>query len=93
MFFDEANTTEAIGLIKEIMCDNRIRGECIKENVKFIAACNPYKRYRNWLIIMMFSFSFLPRHSPEMINKLENAGLGYYVHSANTQQRLGISTC
>ena len=45
MFFDEANTTEAIGLIKEIMCDNRIRGELIKENIKFIAACNPYRRY------------------------------------------------
>ena len=44
MFFDEANTTEAIGLIKEIMCDNRIRGERIKENIKFIAACNPYRK-------------------------------------------------
>ena len=44
MFFDEANTTEAIGLIKEIMCDKRIKGESIEENVKFIAACNPYRR-------------------------------------------------
>ena len=44
MFFDEANTTEAIELIKEIMCDNRIRGEPIEENIKFIAACNPYKK-------------------------------------------------
>ena len=44
MFFDEANTTEAIGLIKEIMCDNRIRGEPIEENIKFIAACNPYRK-------------------------------------------------
>ena len=44
MFFDEANTTEAIGLIKEIMCDNRIRGEHIEENIKFIAACNPYRK-------------------------------------------------
>ena len=52
MFFDEANTTEAIGLIKEIMCDNRIRGEVVKENIKFIAACNPYKRYHNWIITM-----------------------------------------
>ena len=94
MFFDEANTTEAIGLIKEIMCDNRIRGEPIKETIKFIAACNPYKRYHNWIIIMIFIFFlFSSRHSPEMINKLENAGLGYYVHSVNTQQKLGISTC
>lgn len=45
MFFDEANTSEAIGLIKEIMCDNRIRGKPIKEKLKFIAACNPYRKY------------------------------------------------
>ncbi len=44
LFFDEANTTEAIGLIKEVMCDRRINGRSIKENVKFIAACNPYKK-------------------------------------------------
>lgn len=44
MFFDEANTTEAIGLIKEIMCDKRMRGEPIEENIKFIAACNPYRK-------------------------------------------------
>ena len=44
LFFDEANTTEAIGLIKEVMCDRRINGRRIKENVKFIAACNPYKK-------------------------------------------------
>jgi len=30
------------------------------------------------------------RHSPEMIKKLEKAGLGYYVHSVNTKQKLGI---
>ena len=44
VFFDEANTTDAIGLIKEIMCDRRIRGLPISENLKFIAACNPYRR-------------------------------------------------
>ncbi len=45
MFFDEANTSDAIELIKEIMCDRRLNGETIQEGVKFIAACNPYKRY------------------------------------------------
>ena len=44
LFFDEANTTEAIGLIKEVMCDRRIRGRPIKADVKFIAACNPYRK-------------------------------------------------
>ena len=44
VFFDEANTTDAIGLIKEIMCDRRLHGQPIPENLKFIAACNPYRR-------------------------------------------------
>ena len=44
LFFDEANTTEAVGLIKEVMCDRRINGRPVAKNVKFIAACNPYKK-------------------------------------------------
>ena len=44
LFFDEANTSDAIGLIKEVMCDRRINGRQIKADVKFIAACNPYKK-------------------------------------------------
>lgn len=44
LFFDEANTTEAIGLIKEVMCDRRMNGEKISEDVKFVAACNPYRK-------------------------------------------------
>ena len=44
VFFDEANTTDAIGLIKEVMCDRRIHGRPISEDLKFIAACNPYRR-------------------------------------------------
>ena len=45
VFFDEANTTDAIGLIKEIMCDRRIHGRPVSEDLKFIAACNPYRRF------------------------------------------------
>ena len=47
LFFDEANTTDAIGLIKEILCDRRMRGVPLQEDtgLKIIAACNPYKRY------------------------------------------------
>ena len=44
LFFDEANTTDAIGLIKEIMCDRRLNGKPIPEDIKFIAACNPYRK-------------------------------------------------
>ena len=44
VFFDEANTTDAIGIIKEVMCDRRMRGEQIHKDIKFIAACNPYRK-------------------------------------------------
>ena len=47
LFFDEANTTEALSMIKEVMVDRRIRGRHIGlglERLQFIAACNPYRR-------------------------------------------------
>ena len=46
LFFDEANTTEDIGLIKEIMCDHTISGQPLMETygLKLIAACNPYRK-------------------------------------------------
>ena len=46
LFFDEANTTEAIGLIKEIMCDKTLEGKKLRlcENLKIVAACNPYRK-------------------------------------------------
>ena len=44
VFFDEANTTEAIGLIKEIVCDRRLHGKPLSPDLKFIAACNPYRK-------------------------------------------------
>lgn len=46
LFFDEANTTEAVGCIKEIMCDGTIDGHplSINTNLKLVAACNPYRK-------------------------------------------------
>ena len=47
LFFDEANTTEALGMIKEVMVDRRINGRPIGtglHRLQFIAACNPYRR-------------------------------------------------
>jgi len=46
LFFDEANTTESIGLIKEIMCDKSIEGRKLDicDNLKMVAACNPYRK-------------------------------------------------
>lgn len=33
------------------------------------------------------------RHSEEMIEKLESAGLGFYVKAADTSQKLGTYFC
>ena len=75
LFFDEANTTDALGLIKEIMCDRHVNGrkvEGLGSSLHVIAACNPYRK-----------------HSPEMIQRLEAAGLGYHVKSNETEDKLG----
>ena len=47
LFFDEANTTDALGMIKEVMVDRRVNGRKIGPGLKrlqFIAACNPYRK-------------------------------------------------
>ncbi|XP_068024256.1 E3 ubiquitin-protein ligase rnf213-alpha-like [Melanerpes formicivorus] len=73
LFFDEANTSEAIFAIKEVLCDRSVNGEQITTScLKVVAACNPYKR-----------------HSQETIEKLEKAGLGYRVRSEDTPEKLG----
>ncbi|KAG4089111.1 hypothetical protein H8356DRAFT_1007620 [Neocallimastix lanati (nom. inval.)] len=43
VFLDEINTCNSLGLITEIMLKHSCRGEKIKNNIKFIAACNPYR--------------------------------------------------
>ena len=43
VFLDEINTCNSLGLITEIMIKYSCKGKKIKENVKFIAACNPYR--------------------------------------------------
>ena len=47
LFLDEANTTEAIGLVNEIMCDRSMEGQPLQfvEGLKIVAACNPYRMY------------------------------------------------
>ena len=43
LFFDEVNTSESLGLIKEVICDRTLNGKLIPDSVKFAAACNPYR--------------------------------------------------
>uniref|UniRef100_A0A8C4HAD0 RING-type E3 ubiquitin transferase n=1 Tax=Dicentrarchus labrax TaxID=13489 RepID=A0A8C4HAD0_DICLA len=74
LFFDEANTTEAISSIKEVLCDKTVRGASLTPGcgLKIIAACNPYRK-----------------HTDEMIQRLESAGLGYRVRAEETDEKLG----
>jgi E3 ubiquitin-protein ligase RNF213 len=77
LFFDEANTTEDIGLIKEIMCDLTCNGRKVdlSSGLKLVAAINPYRK-----------------HSDEMIKKLEEAGLGFYFSASDSlsdKEKLG----
>ncbi|KAM6951514.1 E3 ubiquitin-protein ligase rnf213-beta [Aplochiton taeniatus] len=74
LFFDEANTTESIFAIKEVLCDRTVQGRPLKmeSGLKIIAACNPYRK-----------------HSPEMVERLERAGLGYRVKAGETADCLG----
>ncbi len=43
VFLDEINTCDSMGLITEIICQNRMKGRLLPDNMVFIAACNPYK--------------------------------------------------
>ncbi|XP_077022284.1 E3 ubiquitin-protein ligase RNF213 isoform X2 [Tamandua tetradactyla] len=74
LFFDEANTTEAVSCIKEVLCDGTVDGEPLDKasGLHIIAACNPYRK-----------------HSQEMICRLESAGLGYRVRAEETADKLG----
>ncbi len=74
VFFDEANTTEAIASVKSVLCDRLVDGEVIPSDIglQFVAAVNPYRE-----------------HTQEMIDKLENAGLGYHIRAENTADTIG----
>ncbi|XP_033998788.1 E3 ubiquitin-protein ligase rnf213-alpha isoform X3 [Trematomus bernacchii] len=74
LFFDEANTTDAISSIKEVLCDKTVKGESLTSDcgLQIIAACNPYRK-----------------HTDEMIQRLESAGLGYRVRAEESDEKLG----
>ena len=41
------------------------------------------------MILFVLDLYFFYRHSKEMIEKLENSGLGFYVRDTDTHQKLG----
>ncbi|KAM3618897.1 uncharacterized protein V6R79_000067 [Siganus canaliculatus] len=74
LFFDEANTSEAISAIKEVVCDKSVQGQDLDSGtgLHLVSACNPYRK-----------------HTDEMIERLEASGLGYRVRAEETDDRLG----
>ncbi|XP_006105644.1 E3 ubiquitin-protein ligase RNF213 [Myotis lucifugus] len=74
LFFDEANTTGAINCIKEVLCDHMVGGRPLAED-SGLHVIAACNPYR--------------KHSPEMIARLEAAGLGYRVRAEETVDRLG----
>ncbi|XP_053149440.1 E3 ubiquitin-protein ligase RNF213 [Hemicordylus capensis] len=74
LFFDEANTTEAVSSIKEVLCDRTVDGQPLicNSGLQIIAACNPYRK-----------------HTERMIERLESSGLGYRVKAEETTDKLG----
>ena len=70
LFLDEANTTEAIFAIKEIVCDETVHGEPFAETgLKIVAACNPYKKHEDY-----------------MIERMEQSGLGFHVKTEDVSE-------
>lgn len=51
VFFDEFNTCDELGYIKEMVVDHRFLGEPLPENIIIIAACNPYRKKRKGKLI------------------------------------------
>ena len=45
VFLDEINTCNSMGVIKEMFTNHSILGKKILKQVRFIAACNPYRKY------------------------------------------------
>ena len=43
VFLDEFNTSNAVGVIAEMMCERQVAGIRVPENVVLLAACNPYR--------------------------------------------------
>uniref|UniRef100_A0A1I8F914 AAA_5 domain-containing protein n=1 Tax=Macrostomum lignano TaxID=282301 RepID=A0A1I8F914_9PLAT len=72
--FCSSTSTNAVGLIKEVMCDRRLHGHPVDPDgcLRFVAACNPYRR-----------------HTDEMIDGWRAAGLATGVRKEETADRFG----
>ena len=70
LFLDEANTTEAIYAIKEIVCDLSVCGKSFFETgLQIVAACNPYRK-----------------HEKQALDLMEKSGLGFHVKTESVTE-------
>lgn len=81
LFLDEVNTCNCMGLFKEIVCDRTMNGIPILENVKIIAACNPYRlRHTKNLYggeeMAGLAFEHFSGHNFSCGRRAENVGTG-----------------
>lgn len=47
IFFDEINTTSLLSKMKEIFVNHSLNGKPIDERIRFIGACNPFRKNKN----------------------------------------------
>lgn len=47
IFFDEINTTSLLSKMKEIFVSHSLNGKPIDERIRFIGACNPFRKNKN----------------------------------------------
>lgn len=73
VFLDEVNTCNCMGLFKEIVCDRCMNGVPLPDNIKVIAACNPYRL----------------RTTKSLYGGEEMAGLIYEHHGATHSENVG----
>ncbi|KAK3715936.1 hypothetical protein QZH41_016501 [Actinostola sp. cb2023] len=88
VFFDEVNTTEALDLVKEIMVDRRLNGRPLgqeAEGLRFIAACNPYRKHTDTMIKKLESaglgYSVKTEDINDRIGRVPLRHLVYRVHA------------
>ncbi|XP_031561517.1 E3 ubiquitin-protein ligase RNF213-like [Actinia tenebrosa] len=94
LFFDEVNTTEALDLVKEIMVDRRLNGRPLDsqdDGLRFIAACNPYRRHTDTMIKKLESaglgYSVKTGNTTERIGCIPLRHLVYRVHALPDSMR------
>ena len=81
IFFDEINTTSLLSKIKEIFVNHSINGTKINERIRFIGACNPFRKKEDNENESGLKFEKINENEDQMtylVNPLPNSLL-YYI--------------